>query len=62
MKYVKVDWPNNQEVGAFKSEYLDDCYYCCECDVWFVPEDTWLQYLFSPGTVVDNSDIITNTF
>ena len=55
MMYVKVDWPDNQEVGSFKSEYLDDCYFCSECNSWFVPEDTWSQYISDPDTVVDNN-------
>ena len=38
MKYKLVTWP---EIQGYMNhpDYKEDCYFCAEDNVWFVPED-----------------------
>lgn len=40
IKYINVDWPEYQ-LFMDHSRFRDECYYCSDSNVYFVPEDLY---------------------
>lgn len=60
MKYKLVTWP---EIQGYMNhpDYKEDCYFCAEDNVWFVPED-WEESYGNNYYKEEVLDIIQNLY